>query len=96
MLELKPYKAKRVGLIATELSSLKPSTMDKTRKALAERLALSKSQIIEELRVAHSADAVAIAIDQLKNKCDLLVVFGASAIIDDQDVIPFSVAPGWR
>ena len=88
VLELKSYKAKPVGLIATELSSLKPSTMDKTRKALAERLALSKSQIIEELRVAHSTDAIAGAIDQLKNKCDLLVVFGASAIIDDQDVIP--------
>ena len=88
VLELKPYKTKRIGLIATELPSLKPSTMDKTMKALAKRLALSKSNIIEELRVAHNSNAVADAIDQLKNKCDLLVIFGASAIIDNQDVIP--------
>ena len=88
VLELKPYKAKRIGLITTKLPSLKSSAMDKTRKALAQRLALSKGQIIEELRVAHNAGEVAIAIDQLKHKCDLLVVFGASAIIDDQDVIP--------
>ena len=88
VLELQSYKAKRVGLIATELPSLKSSTMDKTRKALAERLANSKSHIIEELRVAHNAEAVADAIDHLKSKCDLLIIFGASAIIDDQDVIP--------
>lgn len=88
VLELKPYKARRVGLIATELSSLKQSAMDKTSKVLNERLAVSKSQIVEEIRVAHSADAITGAIDQLKNKCDLLIVFGASAIIDDQDIIP--------
>jgi molybdenum cofactor cytidylyltransferase len=87
-LDLRAYQAKRIGLIATELPSLKRSTMDKTRKALDARLVLSNSRVIEELRVPHTSNAVAEAIHQLKNMCDLLVVFGASAIIDEQDIIP--------
>ncbi len=87
-LELKPYRAKRVGLIATELSSLKTTTMDKTRRVLEARLAPSKSRIVDEIRVPHKTNDVADAIDQLKSKCDLIIIFGASAIIDAHDVVP--------
>ncbi len=87
-LQLHVFKPKRIGLIATSLPVLKPSTMDKTRNILAERLVASGSQIVEELRIEHKVDAVSSAILALKEKCDLLILFGASAITDIEDVIP--------
>ena len=87
-IKISPFKAKRVGLIATQLPTLKPSAMDKTAKTLARRLALYGSKLAEEVRVAHDARAVMNAIEQLKNNTDLLIVFGASAISDISDCIP--------
>lgn len=87
-LELRSFRPKRVGLIATELPSLKTATMDKTRKVLEQRLRRSGSDIVEEIRVEHSVDAVAAALGALCKKCDLVILFGASAIIDCEDVIP--------
>ncbi len=86
--ELQPFAEKRIGLIATRLPSLKHTTMDKTRDVLDARLRKSGSRIIDELRVGHSAGAVADAIGQLQSKCDLIILFGASAIIDEADIIP--------
>jgi len=88
VLTLKPYRPRQVGLIATTLPSLKTTTMDKTRQALEARLAPSKSTIMNELRVDHSAEAVTAALGELKHTCDLIIIFGASAIIDRCDVIP--------
>ena len=86
-----PSSPFRVGVIATQLPSLKPATMDKTRRVLAERLDPSKSEIVDELRVAHRADAVASALQELEPNSNLLIVFGASAITDRNDVIPAGI-----
>ncbi len=88
VLDLAPYRAQKVGLVATQLPSLKAATMDKTRRVLESRLAASQSLILEELRVAHEVDAVANALASLKEKCGLIILFGASAITDIEDVIP--------
>jgi len=88
VLDIAPYRARNVGLVATQLPSLKPATMDKTKRVLEARLAVSKSAVIEELRVAHEVDAVAAALSALRDKCDLIILFGASAITDIEDVIP--------
>ncbi|MBL4726800.1 MAG: molybdopterin-binding/glycosyltransferase family 2 protein [Rhizobiaceae bacterium] len=82
------YKAFRIGVIATQLPSLKPSVMDKTIRVLEQRLVLSDSTIIREIRVAHETDAVKAAIDEISAECDLIILFGASAISDIGDVIP--------
>ncbi len=82
------YLPKRVGLIATQLPHLKSVTMDKTRQALEQRLEKARAYIGEELRVPHNANAIAEAIDRLRTDNDLLVIFGASAIVDKRDVVP--------
>ncbi len=87
-LDLAPARALRVGLVATTLPVLKTSVMDKTARVLADRLKPGKSLIKQELRVPHEADAVAEALNRLQLDCDLLIVFGASAIVDRRDVIP--------
>lgn len=78
----------RVGLVATQLSVLKPSVMDKTARVLSDRLALSRSRLVKELRTEHKSQSVADGLLQLSDACDLLIVFGASAIVDKDDVIP--------
>jgi molybdenum cofactor cytidylyltransferase len=88
---VKPYRALRVGLVATQLASLKPSVMDKTAQLLKSRLSTSGSRLTQERRVPHRAEAVEDAIVSLLPDHDLLVVFGASAMTDFDDVIPAAI-----
>lgn len=89
--EVKPFSARNAALIATELPSLKRQVMDKTHAVLAARLRQSASALATERRVAHTENAVAAAISDLKADHDLLIVFGASAVADSHDVIPAAI-----
>ncbi|MGV3551897.1 hypothetical protein [Rhizobium sp.] len=64
-LEIKPYASVVAALIATELSSLKPSVMGKTRIVLEARLAFSGSRFLAERRVRDHAEAAARATRRL-------------------------------
>jgi molybdenum cofactor cytidylyltransferase len=93
--EVKPFLPHAVSLIATELPSLKTSVMDKTARILSQRLQLAGSALTREERVAHRALAVAEAIGGALRAADrapkLMIVFGASAVIDAGDVIPEAI-----
>jgi len=97
-LRVAAFRPLRVGLVATMLPSLKPSVLDKTRHLLEERLAPASARLVREIRVAHDALPVAEALAVLKAEgCDLLVAFGASATVDEGDVVPGGiVAAGGR
>nr|WP_306267489.1 molybdopterin-binding/glycosyltransferase family 2 protein [Pararhizobium sp. IMCC3301] len=83
------FRAARVGLVATRLPTLREKIMDKTRKVLAGRLEASGSTVFEEIRTPHETAAVANAISLLADKnADLIVLVGASAMIDADDVLP--------
>lgn len=88
---IEPYSAKRIGVVATQLPSLKQSTMDKTVRVLEGRLALSGSSVCGEVRTAHETDAIAEGIAQMLPGSDIVLVFGASAIGDIDDVIPQAI-----
>lgn len=88
---VKPFKAQDVALIATELPSLKSSVMDKTRRLLEARLEPSGSKLTAEHRVGHTAEAVANAIGTCLSDHQMIVVFGASAVADPDDVIPAAI-----
>lgn len=91
-LRVAPYRLSRVGVVSTLLPGLKPATVDKTLRVLAERLAPTGARIASETRVAHEATAVAEALTgTLAEGADLVVVFGASAIADRRDVIPAGI-----
>ncbi|MES5048255.1 NTP transferase domain-containing protein [Rhizobium nepotum] len=93
--EVKPFAEYTVSLVATELPSLKPAVMDKTARILERRLAAYGSRLIREQRVAHRRDAVTDAINDAMAATDrsskLVIVFGASAVIDEDDVIPAAI-----
>jgi molybdenum cofactor cytidylyltransferase len=96
--QVAPYRRHRVHLVATHLPSLKPSVMDKTTRVLEARLLPSQSRLASEHRVPHRAEAVADAIRASLNDRaaaedgpPLIVVFGASAVADADDVIPSAI-----
>jgi molybdenum cofactor cytidylyltransferase len=87
-----PFRPARVGVVSTLLPSLKRSVVDKTLTVLADRLAPAGATIAGDERVPHEAAAVAAALERLAaGGADLLVVFGASAVVDRADVIPAGV-----
>jgi molybdenum cofactor cytidylyltransferase len=97
-LSVAAWKPLKVGLAATMLPGLKPSAMDKTRRILEERLKPAGAVLIEEMRVPHEAGELSKALVTLREKgADVLIAFGASAIVDEADVIPAAVeAAGGR
>ena len=88
---VKPYRPRRVGIVQTLLPSLKESVLDKTTQITEGRLARSASIIVGEIRPPHDEKAVAAAIRKQMDTSDMIIVFGASAVCDDHDVIPAAI-----
>lgn len=89
---LAPFMSARVGLVATMLPTLKPTVMDKTRTVLNERLQASGSSVFEEIRTPHDVASVSSALLKIaEDNPDIIVLFGASAMIDAADVLPQAV-----
>ncbi|WP_394891889.1 NTP transferase domain-containing protein [Mesorhizobium sp. AaZ16] len=86
-----PFTPKKVGIVQTVLPGIKDSVLAKTTRITEARLARSQSRVVEEQRTPHDTDAVASAIAKLAENCDLVVVFGASAVSDFDDVIPAAI-----
>lgn len=85
------FQPRRVGLVQTVLPSVKQSVLDKTARLTTERLGRSGSEIARELRTAHDETEVADAILALQDESDVVIVFGASAVSDGDDVIPAAI-----
>lgn len=91
-LAVHPFRPMRAGLVQTQLPGLKESVLNKTANITAVRLARSQSRVTEERRTAHEAEAVSRAVEDLLRDNDMVVVFGASAMSDFDDVIPAAIA----
>ncbi|MDH3593620.1 MAG: molybdopterin-binding/glycosyltransferase family 2 protein [Rhodospirillales bacterium] len=89
LVQIAPFATRRVGLIQTSLPGTKPRLLDKTRRAVDARLAALDCQPAEEVRCAHDEAEVAAAIEALMARgCEIVLVSGASAIVDRRDVVP--------
>ncbi|MFK3664147.1 NTP transferase domain-containing protein [Ochrobactrum teleogrylli] len=92
---VKPFQSHAVTLIATELPTLKPAAMDKTTRILERRIRSHGGRLVGETRAPHEAAAVAGAIRNAlsasPHKQRMLIVFGASAVVDRRDVIPEAI-----
>lgn len=88
MLRVQPYVRPRVRLIQTRLAHTRETVLDKTRETLVDRLlGLSDTlQLVNEVRCNHAPAALAQALSA--GEADLLIVCGASAIADPDDVLP--------
>ncbi len=91
-IKIAAFSPRMISVISTLLPGLKPSVIDKTLHVLKARLAASGSALSGDVRVRHEEQAVADAILQERDKgSELIVVFGASAVVDADDVIPASI-----
>jgi molybdenum cofactor cytidylyltransferase len=89
LLQVAPYRIKKVGVVSTLLPGLATKVIDKTLKITADRLAPAGATIVGERRVPHEREALARALDEvLRAGAEMVIVFGASAIADRRDVIP--------
>lgn len=90
-----PWRVRHVAAISTLLPALKPSVVDKTLRIFAQRLDAPGAEIAADVRVSHETEALAAAIRDAPG--EVVVVFGASAVVDGEDVIPAAIrAAGGR
>jgi len=92
LITVRPFQNRPIALISTRLPGMKESLLDKNRTALQGRLDLWGGHIVAEERTDHRTDALAPALDSVKDSAaELIFVFGASAIVDRRDVIPAAI-----
>ena len=86
------FRPRRAGLVLTVLPGSRSSVLDKTSSVLRDKLAGIGASLEAERRCAHAEHDVASALAELVSAgCDLLVVLGASAIVDRRDVVPAAI-----
>ncbi|MBB3771440.1 molybdenum cofactor cytidylyltransferase [Angulomicrobium tetraedrale] len=92
LVEVAPYKLRRVAVISTLLPGLADKVIAKTLRVTQARLAPTGATIAREWRVPHAEAALAAALaDAVAGGAELVLVFGASAIADRRDVIPAAI-----
>lgn len=98
LLQVAAFRPKRVALVQSTLPSLKASVLDKTVEITRDRLASVRASLTGERRCEHTAAGIAATLrDCLGEKPDIVLIAGASAIVDRQDALPAGlVAAGGR
>ncbi len=88
-----PFRPCRVALIQTVLPGLKASILDKTVETTRERLEGLGSTLVSEVRTEHREAALVPHVrSALDGGADLVLIAGASAILDRRDVIPAAIS----
>ncbi len=93
LIRVEAFVPKRVGLVITRLPQTKPSIISKSEAAMRERIGELGGELVSIAVVAHTIEAVKEAAAlQIAQDCELVLLFGASAIVDRGDVIPSALA----
>ncbi len=91
-LRVAPFLPKRVALIQTKLPGTKDSVLDKTLAVTNARVAALGGTMMAERRALHGEAELAAAIRaSLQSGAELILIAGASAIVDRRDVIPAAI-----
>jgi molybdenum cofactor cytidylyltransferase len=91
-LTLHPFRPLKVGLVVTELPGLKDSVTGKTIEITEARINALTGTLLPPIRCPHNAEAVGRSLDSLiATGADLLLVIGASAVVDRRDVGPSGI-----
>lgn len=92
VVKVAPFKPLRAGLVLTSLGPARATMEIRAATAQRQRLASLGGELVRELRVPHDAGLVAEALTALLDEgVDLVLLLGASAIVDRGDVIPQAV-----
>lgn len=98
LLRVAAFRPWRARLIQTELPSVAAKVLDKTVRITRERVAALSGELVGEERCPHEPAPLAEAIRRARSQgYDRLLIAGASAISDREDVLPAAiVAAGGR
>ena len=84
-----PFRPMDTALIQTRLPATKETVLDKTSRVLRSRIEALRGCIVGDVRCDHDAGDVAAAVGHaLDAGAQLVLIAGASAIVDRRDVIP--------
>ena len=97
-MRLHPYRAHRVGLVMSRLPGLKPSVLAGTAEATGARVMGLGGTMLPAIECVHAEAPIAEALRRLiEHGAEILLVAGASAVVDRRDVGPAGiVAAGGR
>ncbi len=91
-LRLLPFRALRVGLVLSTLPGLKESVIEGTVRVTANRVAGLGGRLLPARRTPHEVAAIAAAFAALQDEgAELLLLAGASAVVDRADVGPSAI-----
>lgn len=89
---LYPFRPLKVGLVMTELAGLKDSILEGTAEATQARVEGLTGTLLRPLRCPHNETAIAESLRLLLGQgADVLLVAGASAVVDRRDVGPMGI-----
>ena len=92
-LRVAAFESIPTALIQTRLPLTKETVLDKTTRVLRSRIESLGGHVVDETRCDHDAGAVAEAVGHaLDAGARLVLITGASAIVDRRDVIPSGIA----
>ncbi|WP_158743781.1 NTP transferase domain-containing protein [Acidisphaera sp. L21] len=87
-----PWQPRRVGLVLTTLPGLKPSVIEGTVAATETRVLGVGGILLPPLQCPHRTEPIAAALRSLlEDGADLLLIAGASAVVDRRDVGPAGI-----
>ncbi|HEY4252020.1 MAG TPA: molybdopterin-binding/glycosyltransferase family 2 protein [Roseomonas sp.] len=87
-----PFRPLKVGLVLTELPGIKESVMEGTIEATRIRVEALHGSLLPVRRTAHEEPAIAAALRALlQDGAEMLLVAGASAVVDRRDVGPAAI-----
>ncbi len=92
ILSMAPFSIATVDLVITKLPHLKASMIEKTQAVVRERLERCGAALGKVTICAHTEQDVANSISKHRDADVPLLLFGASAIVDRDDVIPAGLA----
>jgi molybdenum cofactor cytidylyltransferase len=92
LIQVAPFNSLKTGLVQSRLSGTKESVLNSTREVTEARLRTLSCDLSIESRCAHNETAMAEAIaEMLEKNVDLLLISGASAVVDRRDVVPAAI-----
>ena len=91
-LRVAAFEPGAAAIVQTRLPPTKESVLEKTSRVLRARVEALHGRVVDEARCDHDAGAVALAVGRaLDAGARLVMIVGASAIVDRGDVIPSGI-----
>lgn len=92
LVEIFPFKSKKIGVISTRLPKTTDKLIAKSEQVLAHRIEACSNVISLTKVTEHHEDHLSEEINALvAEKCEIVLIFGASATTDHRDVVPRAI-----